>query len=71
MDSTQNRRQRVLASATVFGVLLVLWLIAVGVARHPASIQGAGSGLLRMDIVLLLAYGIAGGSGGGMSAGPR
>jgi hypothetical protein len=48
-----------LASTTVFGVLLVLLLIAVGVARHPASVQGAGNGLLRMDIVLLLAYCIA------------
>jgi hypothetical protein len=38
----------------------VLSLIAVGVARHPASVQRAGSGLLRMDIALLLAYGIAG-----------
>jgi hypothetical protein len=60
MDSTQNRRQRMLASATVAGVLVALLLIAVGVARHPASIQGAGSGLLRMDVALLLAYGIAG-----------
>lgn len=59
MDSTQNRRHT-LASTTVFGVLLVLSLIAVGVGRHPASIQGAGSSLLRMDIALLLAYGIAG-----------
>jgi len=49
-----------LASATVAGVLVVLSLIAVGVARHPASVQGAGSGLLRMDVALLLAYGIAG-----------
>jgi hypothetical protein len=60
VDSTQNRRQRTLASTTVFGVLLVLSLIAVGVARHPASVQDPGSGLLRMDIALLLAYGIAG-----------
>lgn len=60
MDSTQNRRQRMLASATVAGVLVALLLIAVGVARHPASVQGAGSGLLRMDVALLLAYGIAG-----------
>src|ERR1700730_9027206 len=49
-----------LASTTVLGVLVVLLLIAVGVARHPASVQGAGSGLLRMDIAFLLAYGIAG-----------
>ena len=60
LDSTQNRRQRMLASTTVLGVLVALLLIAVGVARHPASVQGAGSGLLRMDIAFLLAYGIAG-----------
>jgi len=60
----------VLASTTVLGVLVVLSLIAVGVARHPGSVQGAGSGLLRMDIALLLAYVIAG-YGSGMSAAPR
>src|ERR1700676_4889025 len=59
-DPTPNVRQRMLASATVAGVLVALSLIAVGVARHPASIQGAGLGLLRMDVALLLAYGIAG-----------
>jgi hypothetical protein len=45
---------------TVLGVLVALALIAVGSARHPASVQGAGSALLRMDIALLLTYGIAG-----------
>lgn len=60
VDSTQNRRQRLLASTTVFGMLVVFSLIAVGVARHPASVQGSGSGLLRMDIALLLLYGSAG-----------
>lgn len=60
VDSTQSRRQQMLASTTVLGVLAVLLPIAVGVARHPASVQGAGSGLLRMDVGLLLAYGIAG-----------
>jgi len=60
VDSTQNRRQALLASTTVFGVLVVLSLIAIGVARHPASVQGSGKSLLRMDIALLLLYGIAG-----------
>src|ERR1700732_394631 len=60
MDSTQNRGQHMLASTTVLAVLVALSLIAVGVARHPASVQGAGSGLLRMDVALLVAYGIAG-----------
>lgn len=49
-----------LAITTVVGVLVALSLIAVGVGRHPASVQGAGRGLLRMDAVLLLAYGIVG-----------
>jgi len=49
-----------LASTTVLGVVAVFSLVAVGVARHPASVQGAGSGLLRIDIALLLAFGIAG-----------
>jgi hypothetical protein len=49
-----------LAGTTVLAVLVVLALIALGAARHPASVQGAGNGLLRMDITLLLAYGIAG-----------
>ena len=60
VDSRQNRRQRILAITTVLGVLVVLSLMAVGVERHPASVQGAGSGLLRMDIALLLVYGVAG-----------
>jgi hypothetical protein len=59
-ESTQMRRQHMLGGTTVLGVLVVLSLIAVGVARHPASIQGAGSALLRMDVALLLVYGIAG-----------
>ena len=49
-----------LGSATVVGVLVVLFLIAAGVVRHPASVQGTGSGLLWMDVALLLTYGIAG-----------
>jgi hypothetical protein len=60
VDSTQNRTQHMLASTAVFGVLAVLSLIAVGIARHPASVQGAGRGVLHADVSLLLAYGIAG-----------
>jgi hypothetical protein len=60
VDLTHNRGQHMLASTTVLAVLAVLSLIALGVARHPASVQGAGNGLLRVDITLLLAYGIAG-----------
>jgi hypothetical protein len=59
-DSTQNRWQHMLAITTVLGVLAALSMIAVGVARHPVSVQGDGRGLLRMDIALLLVYGVAG-----------
>jgi hypothetical protein len=44
----------------VLGVALAPSLIAVGIARHPVSIQGTGGGLLLTDIGLLLAYGIVG-----------
>ncbi|HEX4578157.1 MAG TPA: hypothetical protein VH117_12450 [Edaphobacter sp.] len=49
-----------LGRAAVFGVLALLVLIAVAVARHPASVHGDGSGLLWMDVTLLLMYGAAG-----------
>ena len=60
VDLTHHRGQHMLASTTVLAVLAVLSLIALGVARHPASVQGAGNGLLQMDIAILLAYSIAG-----------
>jgi hypothetical protein len=53
-------RQHILGCAIIFGTLLVLSLVALGVTHHPASVQAFGSGLLRMDIALLLVYGIAG-----------
>ena len=54
------QRQHILSCAIVFGAILVLSLIAVGVTHHPTSLEGSGSSLLRMDVALLLAYGIAG-----------
>ena len=60
VDLTHNRGQHMLASTTVLAVFAVLSLMALGVARHPSSVQGAGNGLLWMDIMLLLAYGTAG-----------
>src|SRR4051812_8743274 len=54
------QRQHVLGCAIILGTLLDLSLVTVGVMDHPASIQGSGIGLLRMDIALLLVYGIVG-----------
>ena len=54
------RTQQMLGSATVVGVLVIFFLIAVGIARHSASVQGTGSVLLWVDVALLLTYGIAG-----------
>jgi hypothetical protein len=54
------RRQHILGCAIILGTLLVLSLVALGVMHHPASVQGSGSGLLRLDVALLLVYGIAG-----------
>lgn len=62
------RPQHVLGSATVVGLLVVLFLIAVGVVRHPASVQGTGSGLVWMDVALLLTYGKSQGYGCGIKA---
>jgi hypothetical protein len=59
-EAKHMERHRIAGGAVVLGVMAVLSLIAVGVARHPATIQGAGRGLLLTDIGLLLAYGSAG-----------
>jgi hypothetical protein len=59
-ESTQSRWQRGIASAVVVGVMAVLLLIAVGVLRYPASMQGNGGHLLRMDVGVLLVVGIVG-----------
>jgi hypothetical protein len=53
------RRWHLLGSTLVLGVVIVLTLMAVGVARHPSSLQGVGNRLLWLDVALLLAYGIA------------
>ena len=44
----------------VLGPLVVLSLMAVGVIQHRTSIQDSGSGLLGLDVALLLAYGFTG-----------
>ena len=46
--------------AAVLGVLLLLSLFAIGVIRHPVSIEGAGGRLVAMNIGVVLAYGAAG-----------
>lgn len=48
-----------LGGTAVLGVIVVLSLISISIARHPTSIQEAGKGLLVIDVSLLLAYGIA------------
>jgi hypothetical protein len=53
------RTLQLLGGTTVLGVVIVLALIAVGVARHPASIQGPGNSFLWMNVTLLLVYGVA------------
>jgi hypothetical protein len=53
-------REHILGCATILGALLVLSLIIGGVVHYPASLRGSGSGLLRMDVALLLLYGLAG-----------
>ncbi len=54
------QRQHTLGCAIILGTGLVFSLVAVGVMDHPASVQGSGRDLLRMDVALLLVYGIAG-----------
>ena len=47
-------------SAAVLGVLLLLSLFAIGVIRHPASIDGSGAPLFAMDVAIVLTYGATG-----------
>ena len=53
------RRWRLLESTLLAGVVVVLALMAVSVARRPKSLEGAGNRLLWLDVALLLTYGIA------------
>lgn len=55
-----SRRGHPLGTTLVPGVLIVLTLTAVGVARHPSAIQGAGNRFFWLDLALLLIYGIVG-----------
>jgi hypothetical protein len=54
-----TRTWHLLGGTTVLGVMIVLALIAVSVARYPTSIQGPGNSLLWTNVTLLLVYGIA------------
>jgi hypothetical protein len=54
------RRQQILGSAIILGTILVLSLIATGVARHRESTQGTGVYLFGTDVAWLVAYGCAG-----------
>jgi hypothetical protein len=53
------RTCHLLGGTTALGVAIVLALIAVRVARYPASIQGPGNSLLWTNVTLLLVYGLA------------
>jgi len=53
------RTCHLLGGTTVLGVVIVLALIAVRVARYPASIQGPGNSLLWTNVTLLLVYGLS------------
>jgi hypothetical protein len=54
------RTWRLFGGAAVPCALIVLTLMAIGVARYPASLQGSGNRLLWTNITLLLTYGLAG-----------
>lgn len=53
------RRWHLLESTPVLGVVVMLTLMALSVARHPSSLQGTGNRLLWLDVALLLTDGIA------------
>lgn len=53
------RTRDLLGTATALGVAVVLAVMAVGVARYPASIQPPGDGLLWTNVAMLLVYGLA------------
>ena len=60
---TESQSMRVDATgggAAVLGVLLVLSLFAIGVIRHPASIDDTGGPLFARDVTVVLTYGAAG-----------
>lgn len=59
-DAHGIERHHKAGGAAVFGVVVVLSLIGVGIARQPASIQGAGRALLLSDVGLLTGYGLVG-----------
>ena len=46
--------------AAVLGVFLLLSLFAVGVIRHPVSIESTGGRLVAMNVGVVLTYGAAG-----------
>ena len=56
-----RRTQRVTNSGplAILGLFTVLILMAATVARHPASMEGQGSALLKTDVALLFVYGAA------------
>jgi hypothetical protein len=56
----QMHRHQILGSGIILGTILVLSLVAAGVIRNRASVQGSGIDLLRTDVALLVVYAFAG-----------
>lgn len=58
-NPSPSRPSPLLTVSPALGVLLVLILLAIAVARHPSALQAGGTTLLCTDIALLLAYALA------------
>lgn len=52
------RKHPLIETAPVLLVLIALALSTAAIARHPSALQGGGSRLLSLDIILLMVYGI-------------
>jgi hypothetical protein len=54
------RTQHIVGGGTILGAVVVLSMIAIGISRHPTSIQGSGISFLWKDFAMLLLYAVAG-----------
>ena len=55
-----TRRGQLPGTMSVLGVLILLTLTAISVARHPSAMQGTGNRLIWQNLALLLTYAVAG-----------